>query len=84
VFDLGKSLGTIIKKVPRLPTVDPDNTQQQLSTQTQGHGRLALANDIFYIVLEIRLQHILLCEFALQVGSQPNTRQRSGLGQQRF
>ena len=84
MFDLGKSLGTIIKQVPRLPTVDPDDTQQQLSAQTQGHGRLALTNDILYIILEIRLQHILLCEFALQVGSQPNTRQWAGLGQQRL
>ena len=84
MFDLGERVGTIIKKVPRLPAVDPDHSQQQLSTETQGHGRLALTDDILYIVLKVRLQDILLCEFALQVGSQPNTRQRSGLRQKRF
>ena len=81
MFDLGERVGTIIKKVPRLPAVDPDHSQQQLSTETQGHGRLALTDDILYIVLKVRLQDILLCEFALQVGSQPNTRQWAGLGQ---
>jgi hypothetical protein len=84
MFDLGERIGTIIEKVPRLSAVDPDHSQQQLSTQTQSHGRLALAYDVLYIVLEIRLQDILLCEFALQVGSQPNTRQRSCLGQKRL
>ena len=84
MFDLGERVGTIIKKVPRLPAVDPDHSQQQLSTETQGHGRLALTDDILYIVLKVRLQDILLCEFALQVGSQPDTRQRSGLGQKRL
>lgn len=81
MFDLAEGFGTVVKKVPSLPAVDPDHSQQKLSAQTQGHGRLALANDILYIVLEIRLQHILLCEFALQVRSQPNTRQWAGLGQ---
>jgi len=84
MLDLGERVGTIIKKVSSLPAVDPDNTQQQLSTQAQRHGRLALADDVFYIVLEVRLQHVLLCEFTLQVGSQPDTRQRSGLGQERL
>ena len=81
MFDLGERVGTIIKKVPRLPAVDPDHSQQQLSTETQGHGRLALTDDILYIVLKVRLQDILLCEFALQVGSQPDTRQWAGLSQ---
>lgn len=81
MLDLGEGVRTIIKKVPRLPAVDSDHSQQQLTTQTQSHGRLALADDVLYIVLKVRLQHILLCEFALQVGSQPNTCQRSGLGQ---
>ena len=81
MFDLAEGFGAVVKKVPSLPTVDSDHTQEQLSTQTQGHGRLALANDILHIILEIRLQHILLCEFALQVGSQPDTRQWAGLGQ---
>ena len=84
MFDLGERLRTVIKKVPCLPTVDPDNTQQQLTTQSQGHGRLALANDILYIVLEIRLQNVLLCEFPLQVGRKPNACQRTSLRQQRF
>ena len=84
MFDLGERVGTIIKKVPRLPAVDPDHAQQQLSTKTQSHGRLSLADNILHIVLKVRLQHILLCEFALQVGSQPNTRQRSSLGQKRL
>ena len=81
MFDLAEGFRAIVQKVPSLPAVDPDHTQQQLSTQTQSHGRLALANDILHIILEIRLQNILLCEFALQVGSQPNTRQWAGLGQ---
>lgn len=81
MFDLAKGFRAIIQKVPSLPAVDPDHTQQQLSTQTQSHGRLALANDILDIILEVRLQNVLLCEFALQVGSQPNTRQWAGLGQ---
>ena len=81
MFDLAESFRAVVKKVPSLPAVDSDHTQQQLSTQTQGHGRLALSNDILDIILEIRLQHVLLCEFALQVGSQPNTRQWAGLGQ---
>lgn len=69
MFDLGERVGTIVKKVPSLPAVDPDDTQQKLSTQTKSHGRLALADDILDIVLEIRLQHILLCELPFQVGS---------------
>ena len=81
MFDLAESFRTVVQKVPSLPAVDSDHTQQQLTTQTQSHGRLALANDILDIVLEIRLQNVLLCEFALQVGSQPNTRQWAGLGQ---
>ena len=67
MFDLGERVGTIIKKVPRLPAVDPDHSQQQLSTETQGHGRLALTDDILYIVLKVRLQDILLCEFAIKI-----------------
>jgi hypothetical protein len=55
MLDLGERVGTIIKKVPRLPAVDPDHAQQQLSTQTQSHGRLALADNILHIVLEVRL-----------------------------
>lgn len=81
MFNLAEGFRTVVQKVPSLPTVDSDHTQQQLSTQTQSHGRLALANDILDIILEIRLQNVLLCEFALQVGSQPNTRQWAGLGQ---
>lgn len=81
MFDLAEGFGTVVQKVPSLPAVDSDDTQQQLSTQTQSHGRLALADDVLYIILEIRLQHVLLCEFALQVGSQPDTRQWAGLGQ---
>jgi hypothetical protein len=84
MLDLGERVGTIIKKVSSLPAVDPDHSQQQLSTQTQRHGRLALADDVLYIVLKVRLQDILLCEFALQVGSQPNTRQWSSLGKTRL
>lgn len=67
MFDFCERLGTIDKKVVSLPAVDPDDTQQQLSTQTKGHRRLALANDVLHIVLQIRLQDILFCEFALQV-----------------
>lgn len=81
MFDLAEGFGTVVEEVPSLPAVDSDDTQQQLSTQTQSHGRLALADDVLYIVLKIRLQHILLCEFALQVGSQPDTRQWAGLSQ---
>lgn len=81
MFDLAEGLGAVVQKVPSLPAVDSDHTQQQLSTQTQSHGRLALADDVLHIIFKIRLQNILLCEFALQVGSQPNTRQWAGLGQ---
>jgi hypothetical protein len=84
MLDLGEGVGTIIKKVPCLPAVNPDNTQQQLTAQTQGHRRLALANDVLHIILKIRLQNILLCEFPLQVGSKPDACQRPGLRQQRL
>lgn len=81
MFDLAEGFRAIVQKVPSLPAIDSDHTQQQLSTQTQSHGRLALADDVLHIIFKIRLQNILLCEFALQVGSQPNTRQWAGLGQ---
>jgi hypothetical protein len=53
MLDLGERVGTIIKKVPRLPAVDPDHAQQQLSTKTQSHGRLSLADNILHIVRSI-------------------------------
>lgn len=84
MLDLGEGIAAIVEEVPSLPTVDPDNTKQELTAQTKSHGRLALANDILHIVFEVRLEDILLCEFALQVGGQPNARQRASLGQKRL
>lgn len=83
-LDLEKRVGAVLKKVPSLPRVDSDNTQQQLPTQSQRHGRLALSNDILDIVFQVGRQDVLLVELALEVGGQPDTRQRAGLGQERF
>lgn len=83
-LDLEKRVGAVFKKVPSLPRVDPDNTQQQLPTQAQRHGRLALSNDVLYIIFQVGREDVLLVELALEVGGEPDTRQRAGLGQERF
>lgn len=84
MFDLCQGIGAVIKKVPGLSAVDSHDTEQQLATQTQSHGRLALADDVLHIIFQVRLQYILLCELALKVGGKPNACQRPGLGQERF
>lgn len=84
MFDFRERVGAIVEKVPSFPAVNPDDTQQKLTTQAKSHRRLALADDVLDIVLKIGLQYVLFCELALEIGSEPDARQRAGLGQERL
>ena len=79
-LDLGESIVAVVQEISRLPAVDLDDAQQQLSAQTQGHWGLARGDDALDILLQIRGEHVLLGEFLLQVGRQPDASQRPRLG----
>ena len=81
-LDLDQGLVAVVQKVARLATVDADDTQQQMATQSESHGGLVGINDIFNILLKVGLQHIGLGQFALEVRGDPDTGQRPGLLQQ--
>lgn len=44
-FDLEESLVAVIEKIPSLATVDSDDSEQQLTAEPEGHGRLTLIDD---------------------------------------
>lgn len=83
-LDLEQGLIAVVQKVARLATVDADDTQQQMTAQSESHGGLVGINDIFHILLEVGLQHIGLGQFALEIRSDPDAGQRPGLLQQRL
>jgi hypothetical protein len=73
---------TIIEKIPRLSAVDPHDTEEKLSRQTKSHGSLSLVDDGIDTGLDVRLHDIVLGELALEIGSEPYSSQRPGLGQE--
>lgn len=83
-FDLHHGFITIIQQISRFALVYPDDTEQELSAETQGHGRLVRRDDGLDTVRDIRLQNVILGELALEVGRQPDTGKRPGLLEERL
>jgi len=44
-FDFHESFIAVIKKIPGLPRINPDNTKKKLSAETQSEGGLVLFDD---------------------------------------
>lgn len=83
-FDLHHGFVAVIQKVTRLALVDPDDTEQELSTQTQGHRRLVRGDDGLDAVCDIGLEDMVLGQLALQVGRQPDAGERPALLEERL
>jgi hypothetical protein len=81
-LDFEQSLVAVIHKISRLPTVNSDNTQQQLSAKAQRHRRLALVYYSIDACFDVLLQNMCFVQLALKIGRQPDTGQRPCLRQQ--
>lgn len=71
----------IIKEVSSLAAVNANDTQEQLSTQSQGHRGLALVDNGIDTALDIGLQDVRLGKFAFDIRRQPNASQWPGFRQ---
>lgn len=80
-LDLEQSFIAIIQQIARLPSVDAYNAQEQLSTESQSHWRRILVHEHLNAVVEAGLHAVLLGEFALHVGGEPDASQRPRLGE---
>lgn len=77
-LDLHQSFVAIVKEIAGLATVDTDDAEQQLSTETEREGRVIGSNDSVDTVLKIVLQDLHLGDLPLLVGRQPCLGQRAG------
>jgi hypothetical protein len=81
-LDLEQSFVAVIQQVAGLPPVYPYDTQKQLPAQPQCHWRRILVDKHLNAVVETGLNAVLLGEFALHVGGEPDAGQRPRLGEQ--
>lgn len=81
-LNLHQGFIAIVKEVASLTAVDANNSQEQLSTQSQGHRGLALVDNGIDTTLDIGLQNVRLGEFAFDIRRQPNASQWPGFRQE--
>lgn len=71
-LDLHQCFVAVIQEVARFAAVDPHDTEKKLTTESQGHRRLARGDDGLDTLSQVRLEDVRLRELALEVGGQPD------------
>lgn len=79
-LDLHEGLVAVVEQVAGLPAVDSHDTEEQLAAQAQSHWGLALVDDGIDARLDVGLENVAFGELALEVGGEPDSSQRPGLG----
>lgn len=67
-FHFHDGLIAVVEEVPGFPTVNPNYTQKELTTETESHWSLVWVDDGLDTVRDILLEDVRLRKLALQVG----------------